>query len=222
MASGTVNIAGTIDSSWQGAQKYTISKLDARTQGVGSTFSTNPPMTSSTVYLLWDDNNLYVAEDRVQTSAGLPVVDPHVDATMYFENSLGVFFACGNSTLTQAGYTINGHYTVWGIPTGPDKKAHIWLRAGNNGQESDTYPTWPIVGKLNSTGYTMTMAIPWSALQAVPWKVQKGARVAFTLLATAASPTSAAATTSPGPVWGQYMLVGNGDTPSTWGVLTLS
>lgn len=59
----------------------------------------------------------------------------------------------------------------------------------------------------------LTMAIPWSALQAVPWTVGKGARLAFTLLATSCA--------SDGTNCGQAMLVGDSDEPDHWGTLTL-
>ena len=212
-AKGTVNIKGTMDSTWTGAQKYTITATNAIVQGVGSTFKTSPPLKSSDVYLQWDKNNLYVLENRVNTAAGLPITGTSTYTSMYLSNSLGVFFS--NSQLTTASYSIPGHYTVWGEPRGPsgDHKPHIWLRAGGNGKEVDTFPTWPIAATINTTGYVMTMAIPWSQLQAVPFTVEKGTRIAFTLLATASGPT--------GTPWGQLMLVGDGDQPSTWGVLTL-
>lgn len=209
-------IKGKLDSTWSTAQKYSLSPTSTLVQGVGSTFkpTSNPPIKSDDVYLLWDKQNLYVLENRVNTSAGLPITGTSNYTQMYLSNSLGVFFS--NSQLSQAAYTIPGHYTVWGEPRGPsgDTKPHIWLRAGGNGKEVDTFPTWPIAATINSTGYVMTMAIPWSALQAVPFTVEKGARIAFTLLATADGPS--------GKPWGQIMLVGNGDQPTTWGVLTLA
>ena len=206
-------IKGKLDSSWSTAQKYSITLTNTIVQGVGSVFKTTPPLKSSDVYLLWDKKNLYVLENRVNTSAGLPITGTSDYTKMYLSNSLGIFFS--NSQLSSASYTIPGHYTVWGEPRGPsgDTKPHIWLRAGGNGKEVDTYPTWPIAATINSTGYVMTLAIPWSALQAVPFTVEKGTRIAFTLLPTATGPT--------GSPWGQVMLVGDGDQPSTWGVLTL-
>jgi len=183
-------------------------------QAVGKVWP-SPPLQSSTVYLLWDAKNLYVAEDRVQTAQGLPATfSPSAPNQMYLGNSLGVYFA--NTDFGTASYTENGHDTAWAGPTGSNGGPAIWLRAGNSatGSEDDTYPTWPLVIKPNSTGYVMTWAIPWSALQSVPWTVGKGAAVAFTLLATAAGPS--------GSPWGQIMLVGDGDVPNTWGVLTLA
>lgn len=210
---GPVSIKGAIDGSWSKAQKYAITADNSIVQAVGSTFKTTPPMASSTCYLQWDAKYLYVAEDRVQTSDGLPVSDPHVGTKFYLGNSLGVFFA--NNHYNQANYTVNGHYTVWAAPRGPkgDHQPHIGLRAGASGQENDTNPTWPIAASVKGQGYVMTMAIPWSVLQAHPFVPGKGARARFTLLATAAGPS--------GQPWGQIMLVGNGDTPSSWGVLTL-
>ncbi len=212
-AKGKVSIAGKLDSSWTGAQTYTISATDPRVLGVGSTFHTSPPMQQSKCYLQWDSHNFYVAEWRTQTAAGLPVSDAHIKVQMYLGNSLGAFFA--NADLGGNTYTTPGHYTYWGTPRGPkgDHKPHTWLRAGGNGKEIDTHPNWPIAATIDKTGYVMTMAIPWSALQAVPWKVQKGARIKFTLLATSCGPS--------GKPWGQIMLVGSDDTPSAWSTLTL-
>ena len=219
-AKGKVSIAGKLDSSWAGAQTYTLSATDPRVLAVGSTFNTSPPMKQSKCYMQWDSHNFYIAEWRQQAAAGLPVTDAHVNVQMYRGNSLGVFFA--NSDLAGTGavggnmYTIPGHYTVWGTPRGPkgNHKPHLWLRAGSKGKEVDTHPNWPIAAVLSKTGYVMTMAIPWSALQAVPWKVQKGAHIKFTLLATACGPS--------GKPWGQIMLVGNGDTATSWGTLVLA
>ena len=212
-AHGPVSIKGVLDASWKNAQKYVLSSGSTMVEEVGSTFNTSPPLTSSTCYLQWDAKNLYVAEDRVQSAAGLPVSDLHVGTQMYLGNSLGVFLA--NAHYSVGNYTVNGHYTVWGTPRGPkgDKSPHLWLRAGASGQQSNSHPNWPIGATIKGQGYVMTMAIPWSALQARPFVVGKGARLRFTLLATAAGPS--------GKPWGQIMLVGNGDVPSAWGVLTL-
>lgn len=206
-------LKGAVDASWKAASKYVISPDSSVVQAVGKVWP-SPPLNSSTVHLLWDAKNLYVAEERVQTSQGLPATyQPAAPNNMYLGNSLGLFFA--NTDFGTASYTEDGHYTVWGGPTGNGGAPEIWLRAGdsNSNTEDDTYPTWPISIKTNSTGYIMTMAIPWSSLQAVPWTVGKGAALAFTLLATAAGPS--------GSPWGQIMLVGSGDVPNTWGVLTL-
>ena len=221
-ATGTVNINGTLDSTWSAVTTpLVISALNGTVQAVGSLFSTKPPLVQSKVYLQWDTNNLYVLEERTNTSAGLPITDRHIGVQMYLGNSLGVFVS--NAALTTAPnasgqYTTNGYYTVWGTPRGPsgDHNPHIWLRAGDNGQQSNTHPTWPIKATINSTGYVMSMAIPWSALQAIPWKVEQGARLRFTLLATAVSPVSH--TTA----WGQIMYIGDGDLVKSWGVLTLA
>ena len=212
-AKGKVSISGKLDSSWSGAQTYTLSATDPRVLSVGSTFNTSPPMKQSKCYVQWDSHNLYVAEWREQTAAGLPITDAHANVQVYLSNSLGVFFA--NSDLAGNTYTVPGHYTVWGTPRGPkgDHKPHLWLRAGGKGKEVDTHPNWPIAATLSKTGYVMTMAIPWSALQAVPWKAQKGAHIKFTLLATAAAPA--------GKPWGQIMLVGKDDLASQWGTLSL-
>ena len=207
------SLKGAVDSSWSKAQKYTISANSATLQAVGKVWP-SPPMQTSTVSLLWDAKNLYVGEVRVQTSAGLPAnFQPAQPNNMYLGNSLGVFVA--NTDFGTASYTEDGHYTVWGGPTGGNGAPEIWLRAGDSSTstEDDTYPTWPISIKTNATGYVMTLSMPWSAFQAVPWTVGKGAAVAFTFLATAAG--------SSGSPWGQIMLVGSGDTPNTWGVLTL-
>ena len=210
----TPNLKGVLDSSWKGAPSYVLSPNSPTVQAVGKVWP-SPPLKSSTVSLLWDAKNLYVAENRVQTSAGLPATfQPAQPNNMYLGNSLGIFFA--NTDFGTASYTENGHYTVWGGPTGGNGAPEVWLRAGdsNSNSEDDTYPNWPMFIKTNATGYVMTLAIPWSALQAVPWTVGKGAALAFTLLATAAGPS--------GSPWGQIMLVGNGDVPNTWGVLTLA
>jgi hypothetical protein len=207
------NLKGVLDGAWKGAPSYVISPTSAIVQAVGKVWP-SPPLKSSTVSLLWDAKNMYVGEDRVQTAAGLPATfQPAQPNNMYAGNSLGIFFA--NTNFGTASYTENGHYTVWGGPTGGGGAPEIWLRAGNSStsSEDDTYPSWPMHIQTNATGYVMTLAIPWSALQAVPWTVGKGAALAFTLLATAAGPS--------GSPWGQIMLVGNGDVPNTWGVLTL-
>jgi hypothetical protein len=206
-------LKGVVDASWKAAQKYILAADSPTVQAVGKVWQ-NPPLQSSTVHLLWDAKNLYVAEERVQSPEGLPpTFQPAQPNQMYLGNSLGIFFA--NADFGTATYQEDGHYTVWGGPTGGNGAPAIWLRAGDSasGAESDTYPRWPIAIQMNKTGYVLTMAIPWSALQAVPWTVGKGARLAFTLLATAAGPS--------GQPWGQIMLVGDGDEPDHWGVLTL-
>lgn len=220
-ATGTVSTDGKIDSTWSKAQQYTITTTSPTVLLVGSTFApaSTPPIQNDVVYLQWDSNYFYVAENRTQTSAGLPVTEGwtgNQPTDVYLWNSLGVFFCTSDPTVSSNEYNYNGHYTIWGTPSTPSgTKPFIWLRAGDNGTQSNTYPTtWPIGSVITSTGYTLTMGIPWSALQAVPWKPGVGTRVLFTLLPTAAGPS--------GKPWGQIMLVGNGDVATTWGVLTLN
>lgn len=213
-APGPVSIQGHIDRTWAKARVYTLSATDQRVKSVGNIVGSTRALRYSKCYLLWDRTSLYVAEHRVQTPFGLPVVDPKLGTSMIVGDALGIFVATDHFTVQN--YSTSGHYSVWATPRGPkgDHRPHMWFRFGSKGKQINKYPRWPVASRVTASGYVLTMAIPWAALQVIPWKVTKGARTAFTI--------AVSTTGSKGTGWGMLMLIGSSSLPSRWGTLTLA
>ncbi|UVI27362.1 sugar-binding protein [Paenibacillus spongiae] len=151
----------------------------------------------------WDDNNLYLLEERTDDAQQFT----ETGSKMYLSDATLLFLDLDrgkNGTAFR-----DGDYSVFLTPSGPDGQPHMFMREGHNGGVQEfPYTDGTIASTVRTDGYTMEVAIPWSSLQIMPFSPADGKTVGMTLLAT----------DNDGPGnWGQIMWLGDGDNQLNWG-----
>ncbi|GGD82058.1 S-layer homology domain-containing protein [Paenibacillus nasutitermitis] len=152
----------------------------------------------------WDAQNLYVLEEREDSAFAFT----ETGATMYVSTASMLFLDIDHN---KNGATYgSGDYAVFFTPSGPDSQPHVFMRrGGDSGKEEEALTSAVIESSVDQAAhkYTVEMAIPWSALQTVPFVPANDTKVGMTV----------AATRNAGPgIWGQVMWVGDGDDQSKW------
>ncbi|MCQ6559364.1 S-layer homology domain-containing protein [Paenibacillus mendelii] len=152
----------------------------------------------------WDAQNLYVLEEREDSAFAFT----ETGATMYASTASMLFLDIDHN---KNGATYgSGDYALFFTPSGPDSQPHVFMRRGrDSGKEEEALTSAVIQSSVDQEAhkYTVEMAIPWSALQTIPFVPANGTKVGMTV----------AATRNAGPgVWGQVMWVGDGDDQAKW------
>jgi len=150
----------------------------------------------------WDAQNLYLLEERTDDSLQFP----ETGALMFLSDATLLFLDLERDK--REGPLKDGDYTIFLTPSGPDEQPHMFIREGHDsGVIEREFTDGQIAGVVTDTGYTMEVAIPWSALQVMPFEPEVGRKIGMSVLAT----------DSDGPGnWGQIMWVGDGDNQARW------
>lgn len=150
----------------------------------------------------WDAQNLYLLEERTDDSLQFP----ETGALMFLSDATLLFLDLEHDK--REGPLKDGDYTLFLTPSGPDEQPHMFIREGHDdGAIEREFTDGQIAGVVTDTGYTMEVAIPWSALQVMPFAPEVGRTIGMSVLAT----------DSDGPGnWGQIMWVGDGDNQARW------
>ena len=176
---------------------------------------------SVTYKLKWDENNLYILEQRMDkhyivndTSAKAPWNN---DGTLFF------FAVDGGGDIT-----VNDRYNPFWITVGKENKPLVagrYYKDGNGTETDDTAYTknWKAGGAKDGDVYTMELIIPWSDIKAntiTDFTAAEGANFRFTPIIANMSETGVAAG---GAGWSQLNFYDNKDAenPNQWAGLKL-
>lgn len=156
----------------------------------------------------WDDEHLYLLEKRTDDSLNFT----ETGARMYLSDATMLFLDLGHDKLGSV-YK-DGDYALFFTPSGPDEQPHMYIREGrDDGAVEREFTNGEIAGTITDTGYTMEVAIPWSALQVLPFTPEAGLKIGMSLLATDQDGQGN---------WGQIMWVGDGDNQANWADMTFA
>jgi len=195
-----VQADGTIrPGEWEGADVIEVGAQSEDVLSYGAVWG-EPGNLRASYRLKWDEEHLYVLEERQDdrfqfTQSG---------NQMYLSDATMLFLSL-DGTKTGSAYR-DGDYALMYTASGPDGQPHLYVREGNDGGARE-YPLTEgtIASTVEEGRYIAELAIPWSALQTVPFAPAEGGKIGFSVLATH------------GPDgWGQIMWVGNGDDQARW------
>ncbi|MCQ6559520.1 sugar-binding protein [Paenibacillus mendelii] len=199
-AAAPVQADGTVQpGEWDGAEQITVSAQSGDVLEFGQTWGV-PGNLETNYKIKWDNEHLYVLEQRQDDSFQFT----ETGSQMYLSDASMLFLSLNGS---KVGSTyLDGDYALMFTAGGPDGQPHMFIREGHNDGVTE-YPLTQgtIASTVNDNHYTVEIAIPWSALQTIPFTPAEGATIGMSVLATH-GPTN----------WGQIMWVGNGDDQSKW------
>ncbi|GAF79855.1 unnamed protein product, partial [marine sediment metagenome] len=129
----------------------------------------------SNVYSMWDNENIYFAEERKDKE----IVCDVVGQEMYFSDAILIFLDLAN---IEGGHAwTDGEYGFFFCPTGPDNRPHKWVREGHNEGKKEYEPEGvKVASKITGDGYVMEMAIPWKSMQVTRFVAKEGMEGRFT------------------------------------------
>ncbi|MCD9024578.1 OmpL47-type beta-barrel domain-containing protein [Cohnella silvisoli] len=203
-AAASISIDGQVgENEWSDAQEIQVSATTPDVLRYGKVWG-DPGNLKDSYRLKWDDENLYVLEQRKDNAFKFT----ETGANMFLSTASMLFLDIDHN---KKGSTyLSGDYAVFFTPSGPDSQPHVFLRKGDDaGAEGYALTTAVIQSTVDMAThkYTVELAIPWSALQTIPFTPMNGAKVGMTV----------AATRNAGPgVWGQIMWVGDSDNQARW------
>ncbi len=189
---------------WEKAAGIVVSPLSDDVVAYGTVWGaeTDAADLTSRYRIRWDDQHLYLLEERTDDSLHFT----ETGAQMYLSDATMLFLDLGHDK--QGGVYKNGDYALFLTPSGPDEQPHMFIREGRNeGQIEREFTDGRIAGVITDSGYTMEVAIPWSALQTMPFAPGVDRKVGMSLLATDQDGSGN---------WGQIMWVGDGDNQENW------
>ncbi|WP_179215461.1 S-layer homology domain-containing protein [Paenibacillus sp. MY03] len=202
-----VTIDGVADpAEWADAEEITVSKESPDVKAYGTVV--RDPRSVSKYRMRWDNDNLYLLEERTDDSLHFP----EIGNRMYESDATLLFFDLKRDKNGSA--FRNGDYGIFMTASGPEPNPtpHMFIREGHNdGAVEKPFTDGQIASQLRSDGYTMEAAIPWSSLQVTPFAPGENLRVGMTLAATDNHGSFA------DEKWGQIMWVGEGDGQEYWG-----
>ncbi|MFD0716852.1 S-layer homology domain-containing protein [Paenibacillus sp. GCM10027626] len=194
---------------WSGTEKITVSPSDPDLQRFGKIWG-DPGKVKATYRLKWDDANLYVLEQREDDAFAFT----ETGATMYASTASMLFLDIDHN---KSGSTyLNGDYAIFFTPSGPDGRPHVFMRQGaDSGKDEYALAGATIKSVVDMTAhtYTVELAIPWNALQIMPFAPKNDAKVGMTVAATRNDGKGA---------WGQLMWAGDGDDQAKWADMRLA
>ncbi|UVI31809.1 S-layer homology domain-containing protein [Paenibacillus spongiae] len=209
-AASPIAIDGRADESeWSGARTITVSSSDPDLLRFGKVWG-EAGNVKATYRLKWDDANLYVLEQREDSAFAFT----ETGATMYASTASMLFLDMDRGKSGSA--YLDGDYAIFFTPSGPDDKPHVFMRQGaDGGKEEYALDSAKINSNVEMAAhtYTVELAIPWSALQIMPFAPKNGTKVGMTVAATRNAGNG---------VWGQLMWSGDGDDQAKWSDMLLT
>ena len=198
------------DAAWASAGAVEVSNESVDVAAFGTVWGaqSSPADLTSTFRAVWDDEALYISEERTDDVVSFT----ESGEALYLSDAIMVFLDTANDK-TGAIYG-DGDYAVLATPSDPDGESHVYLREGHDtGADTIVLPGARIAADIRDDGYTLELAIPWSALSVTELTPGIGTEYGFSLLST---------DNDGGGDWGQIMWSGVGDAQSGWGTLRLA
>lgn len=150
----------------------------------------------------WDAQNLYLLEERTADS----FLFEETGELMFLSDATLLYLDLKHDK--REGPLKDGDYTLFMTPSGPDEQPHMFIREGHDdGVIERKFTDGQIAGIVTDTSYTMEVAIPWSALQVMPFAPEVGSQIGMSMIATHNDEHGN---------WGQVMWVGDGDNQARW------
>ncbi|WP_375386262.1 sugar-binding protein [uncultured Microbacterium sp.] len=190
-----------------GAVEVSDESADVKTFGtVWGSVKSRADLTS-TFRVTWDESALYVTEERKDDVVNFT----ESSEALYVSDAIMLFLDTdGKKTGTTY---LDGDYALLAAASDPVGQSRVYLREGHNtGDFTDPLASATIASTIRSDGYTLELAIPWSALSVTELTPADGTEYGFTLLGT---------DNDGGGDWGQIMWAGTGDEQSSWATLRL-
>lgn len=198
-------IDGKIESDeWDNAEEIIISIESEDVNRHGTVWGTmhGEADLQSKYRLKWDKQYLYLLEERQDDLLWFT----HSDSELYKSDATMLFLDLDHDK--RGSMYRDGDYAIMVTANSPDGTPKIILREGHDsGMRERQFTEATVEATINSNGYVMEVAIPWSVLKVIPFTPKNDLKVGMTLLAT----------DNDGPEkWGQIMWVGNGDGQENW------
>ena len=201
-------IDGVADAAeWEAATPIEVSTASETVAAAGTVWGsqTDAADLTSQYRVRWDDDALYLLEERSDDSLTFSSDGP----ALYGSDASMFFLDLGDEP--SGSIYRDGDYAILAAPESPSGGPRIWLREGRDaGAREIPLDAATIAATVTDTGYTMEIAVPWSALQVTPFAPEIGMEIRFTVLATDNDGDGD---------WGQIMWAGTGDDQAKWGAL---